>query len=227
MKIICSAILFLIFFGCKKNTTEKEMNLMNEMDFVPNKSIKIKNLLPFKNDHVCIGTYIIKNDSIISQFEIQSKYSLMVIKLKNVSKNYTFNNHQSTNYSTPGYFSTINEGLYEVNLSPEVFKDNYKVNRIDFFSDNEINYQVNNDTIKSFNLDFSKYVIKINNQDAKVIYSKIEYYGLKNIKANILFYQIEDQVYIFIMTPLRKNIVIDKNKLYEYLFGNNPLNQKI
>ena len=196
------------------------MNLMDEMNFVPNKSIKIKNLSPFKNDHVCIGTYIINNDSIISQFEIQSKYALMVIKLKNISKNYTFLDHQSNNYSTPGYFSTINEGLYEVNLSPGIFKDESKINRIDFFSDNKINYQVNNDTIKSFNLNFSKFMIKINNQNEKVIYSNIEYYGLKNINANILFYQIEDEGYIFIMTSLKKNINIDRNKLYEHLFGN-------
>ncbi len=227
MKIICLILLLFIFLGCKKNLIDKEMNLMNEMNFVPSKSIKIKNLLPFKNDRVCIGSYVLKNDSIISQYEIESKYSLMVIKLKNVSKNCTFNNHQSINYPTPGYFSTIDEGLYEVNLSPEIFKDDYKINSITLFSDNEINYQVNNDTIKSFDLNFSKYVIKINNEDAKVIYSKIEYYGLKKINANIVIYQIEDEAYIFIMTPLKKNIHMDKNKLYEHLFGNNSLKQKI
>ncbi|SNR51411.1 hypothetical protein [Flavobacterium sp. ov086] len=223
MKIICIILLLFIFLGCKKNLIEKEMNAMNEMNFVPTNSMKIKNLLPFKNHEVCIGTYVLKNDSIISQYEIESKYSLMVIKLKNISQNCTFNNHQSTNYPTPGYFSTINEGLFEVNLSPEIFKDDYKINRIDFFSDNEINYQVNNDTIKSFNLNFSNYIIKINNQDSKVIYSKIEYYGLKNINANIVLYNNEDKLYIFIMTPLKKNAPIDKNKLYDHLFGNNLL----
>jgi hypothetical protein len=223
MKIICVLLLLLIFLGCKKNLVEKEMNLMTKMNFAPTKSIKIKNLLPFKKDHVCIGTYTLKNDSIISQYEIESKYSLMVIKLKNVSKNFTFNNQQSTNYPTPGYFSTINEGLYEVNLSSEVFKDNYQINRIDFFSDKEINYQINNDTIKSFDLNFNKFVIKINNQDAKVIYSQIEYYGLKYMNANILLYQTEHEAYIFIMTPLKKNVLMDKNKLHEHLFGNNPI----
>jgi len=200
------------------------MNSMNEMNFVPNKSMKIKNLSLFKNHDVCIGSYTLKNDSIISQYEVESKYSLMVIKLKNISQNYTFNDHKTTNYATPGYFSTINEGLFEVNLSPELFKDDYKVNRIDFFSDNEVNYQVNNDTIKSFNLNFSNYVFKINNQDSKVIYSKVEYYGLKNINANILLYHTENQLHVFIMTPLKKNANIDKNKLYEHLFGNNLLN---
>lgn len=227
MKIIYVILLLLIFLGCKKNIVEKEMNLMNEMNFVANKSIKIKNLLPFKNDHVNIGTYVLKNDSIISQYEIQSKYSLIVIKLENVSKNYTFNDHQSVNYPTPGYFSTIDEGLYEVNLSPGLFKEEYKVTTIDFFSDNKINYQVNHDTVKSFNVNFNKFVIKINNQEDKVIYSKAEYYGLKNINANILLYQIEDEVYLFIMTPLKKNILMDKNKLYENLFSNDSIKQKI
>jgi len=219
MKIIFAVVVFLLFLGCKKHIIENEMNLMNEMNFVPNTSIKIKNLIPFKKDYVSIGSYTINKDSIISQFEIQSKYSLIAIKLKNVSKNCTFNHHQSTNYPTSGYFSTIDEGLYEVNLSPEVFKDNYKINQIDFFSDKEIIYQVNNDTVKSFDMNFNKYVIKINNQDTKVIYSKVEYYGLKNLNANILFYQIENETYIFIMTPLKKNITLDKNTLYDHLFG--------
>ncbi|PXY39913.1 hypothetical protein DMB65_15460 [Flavobacterium cheongpyeongense] len=219
MRIICVILLVVLFLGCKKQIIKNEMNLMNEMNFVPNKSIKIKNLLPFKKDNVCIGSYTIKNDSIVSQFEIQSKYSLIVIKLKNISKNYTFNHHQSNNYPTSGYFSTIDEGLYEVNLSTEVFKDAHKINRIDFFSDKEVNYQVNNDTIKSFDLNFNKYVIKINSEDTKVIYSKIEYYGLKSLNANVLFYTVENEGYIFIMTPLKKDISLDKNILYDYLFG--------
>ncbi|MWB93636.1 hypothetical protein GON26_04640 [Flavobacterium sp. GA093] len=191
----------------------------DEMNFIPGKSMKIKNVSTFKDDNVCIGSYAIKNDTVVSQYEMQLKYSLIVIKLKNVSKNCSFNHHQSANYSTPGYFSIVNEGLYEVNLSPEVFNDDYKINSIDFFSDSKINYQVNNDTIKSFDLNFNKYTIKINNQDTKLIYSKVEYYGLKNLNANVLFYKIEDETYVYIMTPLKKNILLDKNILYDQIFG--------
>lgn len=67
-------------------------------------------------------------------------------------------------------------------------------------------------------MNFKKYAIKINSQDTKVIYSEIEYYGLESLNANVLFYKTENEGYIFIMTPLKKNISLDKNILYDYLF---------
>lgn len=215
MKIICIILFFLFFLSCKKHIIANE----NGLNFIPNTTITIKNLSPFKMKHVSIGSYITGKDSIITQFEIESKYSLMVIKLKNVSDNCKFNNHLSTNYPIPGYFNTVNEGLYEANLSPGVFEGNYKVNKIDFFCNSEIQNQINNDSIKSFSLNFNEYVIKINDEDTKVIYSKIEYYGLKSLQANVLFYKAENEGYIFIMTPLKKGIALDKNILYDYLFG--------
>lgn len=213
MKIICIILLLVFFLGCQKHIT------IDEMNFVPNKSMKIKNLPSFNNKYTCIGSHTIGKDSVITQFHIESKYSLVVMKLKNVSTNCMFNNHLANNYSTPGYFSIINEGLYEVNFSPGIFEKNHQINKIDFFSDSPIIYHIKNDTIKSFSLNFNEYAIKINNEDTKVIYSKIEYYGLKSLNANVLLYQIEDEMYIFIMTPLKKNIILDKNILYDYLFG--------
>ena len=224
MKILYTTVLFLILLGCKRNVLEKEMSLMNEMNFVPGKSMKIKNVLPLSADPVVIGTYTVGNDSIISKFEIQSRYSLMVIKLKNIAPQYTLHEHPSGDYKPRGYFSTINEGLYEVNLSPGLFKGNYKVNSIDFFSDDKINCQVNNDTIKSFDLNFSKYAIQINKEHSKVIYGKVEYYGLKKLNANVLIYRSGSEAYIFILTPLKKdNMLIEKNQLYDYLFGHDDV----
>jgi hypothetical protein len=34
-----------------------------------------------------------------------------------------------------------------------------------------------------------------------------------------LFYNVEDLTYIFIMTPIKENILLNKNVLYDYLFG--------
>jgi hypothetical protein len=61
-------------------------------------------------------------------------------------------------------------------------------------------------------------VIKINDDSDKVMYGKIEYYGLKNLDAEILFYKVENEGYIFIMTPSKKNVIMEKNILYQYLF---------
>ncbi|WP_269234841.1 hypothetical protein [Flavobacterium flavigenum] len=190
----------------------------NGINFVPHKSIEIKNLSFFKKKYVSIGSYTAGKDSVISQFEIESKYSLLLIKFKNVSNNCKFNNHLSANYPTTGYFNIVNEGLYETNVSPGVFENNYRVNTIDFFCDSAIQNQIDNDSVKSFSINFNKYAIKINSENAKVIYSKIEYYGLKSLNANVLFYKIENEGYIFIMTPLKKDISLDKNILYDYVF---------
>ncbi|WP_031454656.1 hypothetical protein [Flavobacterium chungangense] len=215
MKIISIILLLFLFFSCKKYIIPNE----NSLNFVPNKSIEIKSLLPFKKKSVCIGSYTTGKDYVISQFEIESKYSLIVIKLKNISNNFEFNNHLSFNYSTSGYFDIVNEGLYEAKLSPGVFENNYKINKIDFFSDSQIENHITTDSIKSFSLNFNKYAIKFNNDDTKLIFSEIEYYGLKSLHANVLFYKSENEGYIFIMTPLKKNISLDKNILYDYLFG--------
>ncbi|WP_123912087.1 MULTISPECIES: hypothetical protein [unclassified Flavobacterium] len=180
--------------------------------------MKIKSLMPFKEDYHCIGSYTIKKDTVVSQFEIQSKYSLVVIKLKNVSTNCKFNSCLYSNYPTPGYFTIVDESLYEVKLSPSLFNENYKISKIDFISDSEIKYEMNNDSIKSFSLDFNKYAIKINDEDSKVIYGEIEYYGLNKLNANVLFYNVEDLTYIFIMTPMKENIPLNKNVLYDYVF---------
>jgi len=79
--------------------------------------------------------------------------------------------------------------------------------------------EIKNDSITSFNLTFNKYVLKFNNDDSKVIYSTIEYYGLKKINANILFYKVENDTFVFVLTPVKGNLVLPKNILYEHLFG--------
>lgn len=213
MKIICLALLFLLYLSCKKGGIDDEIN------FVPQKSMKIKSLMLFKGDYHCIGSHTVKKDTIVSQFNIQSKYSLVVIKLKNVTTNCKFNSYLYSNYPTAGYFTIVDESLYEVKLNPSLFNENYKISKIDFISDSEIKYEMNNDSIKSFSLDFNKYAIKINDEDLKVIYGEIEYYGLNKLNANVLFYNVEDLTYIFIMTPIKENILLNKNVLYDYLFG--------
>jgi len=229
MKIIYTLLSCLFFLGCQKHLTKNEMNLMpDDMHFVPNKSMEIKKLPSFKGKYTCIGSYIILKDTVITEFKVESKYSILVIRLNNISNNCEFNNHLHTDYPTPGYFETISDGLCEVNLNPALFQNNYKINKIDFFSDSKIQNQIKNDSIKSFSLNFNKYAIKINNAPNKLIYSKIEYYGLKNLNANMLFYNVENETYIFIMTPLKKNIILDKNILYDYLFDNKyPKSKKI
>lgn len=189
------------------------------MNFVPNMCINFKKIF-LKKDYTCMGSYTIRKDSVISQFKVESKYSMFVIKLKNVANNFKFMNHVLADFPTLGYFSTINEGLFEVNINPGVFEESQQINQIDFFSDTEINYQINNDTIKSFNVNFNKFAIKINSLESKVIYSQIEYYGLKSLNANFLLYKEEQDVYVFIMTPMKENIILEKDTLYDYLFKN-------
>ncbi|MEO8238965.1 MAG: hypothetical protein ABI576_12720 [Flavobacterium sp.] len=160
------------------------------------------------------------DDSVITKFEIQSKYSLVAIKFKNISANYKLNYHSNSVCSTSGFFSVIDASeVYEIGFSPSVFKNDYKINVIDFISRNEIIPQINNDTIKSFSLNFNEFVIKINNQNDKILKTdEIVYYDLKNLSANFLFYKIEDEIYLFIMTPLKGKGVLENDTLYNCLF---------
>ena len=199
--------------SCKKHITFRNLS------FIPIEGIKIKELTKFKENYRCTGSHKMGNDTVISDFEVQSKYSLIVIKLKNVSKDYRLNYYPNTYCNIPGWFSSIETEVYAVNFTNSVFKNVSKINTIDFTSDNEISCQINNYTIKSFNLSFSKFAIKINNQDDKGIYnSSVEYYGLEKLSANFLFYKIEDEIYLFIMTPLKGKGALENDTLYNYLF---------
>ncbi|MCD0467240.1 hypothetical protein [Flavobacterium sp. ENC] len=213
MKIICVILLIVLAISCKKYV------INDDLTFVPEKSMTIKNITLLKKDAVCIGSYTLGSDTVVSQFKIQSKYSLITIKLRNVSSAFTFKNHEKADCPTPGYFSIVDEGLFEVKMSPKIFDVKEKINSIDFFSDTKINYQINNDSIKNFTVNFKKFVLKINNDDNKILYSTIEYYGLKNLDAEIVSFKYENQIYLFIMTPVKENIILEKDFLRNYLFN--------
>ena len=198
--------------SCKKFIT------VGKLSFIPYGGIKIKELTRFKGNYRCTGSHKIENDTVISDFEIDSKYSLVVIKLKNVSRDYKLNYYPNSYSNIPGWFSSIETEVYAINFTTSVFKNDLKINNIDFISDNEISCQINNDTIKSFNLSFSKFAVKINNQDKGIYNSSIEYYGLEKLSANFLFYKIEDEIYLFIMTPLKGKGTLENDTLYNYLF---------
>ncbi|OUL60541.1 hypothetical protein [Flavobacterium sp. AJR] len=206
--------IILLFFGCYR------FILKGHLNFIISKGIKLKDITNFKGKYVCTGGYKMKNDTVISKFEIESKYSLVAIKFKNVSNDFKLNYHSNSGCSTPGYFSVFSASeVYEMCLSPSVFKNDCRINVIDFISDYEINCQINNDTIKSFSLSFNEFVIKINNQVDKILKSdRIAYYGLKKLSANFLFYKIEDEIYLFIMTPLKGKDILENDSLYNYLF---------
>ncbi len=212
MKIVFTLLLIALFLSCKKNITGGYLN------FIHGEGIKIKEITNFKENYVSRGCYKIKKDTVISNFEIQSKYSLMVIKLKNVSHKYELNYYSNSNSITPGIFSSVFTSVQYVDFSTSIFENNYKINNISLISDKEISCHINNDSIKSFSMKLNEYVIKINNDINKVISGQLEYYDLKYITSNILFYKIKDDIYIFIMTPLKKSVVIEDSTLYNLLF---------
>ena len=212
MKIPFIILIFFLFLGCTKINNDDQLN------YVFAEGIKIKKITNFKENYHCTGSYHIKKDTLVSQFEIQSKYSLTVIKLKNVSKGYQLNYFPNTDCVNPGYFSSIFTSVQYINFAPSIFQDSYKINSISLISDKEVSCHVNNDSIKSFSMNLNEYVIKINNNINKVIKGQLEYYGLKYMSSNVLFYKIEDEIYIFILTPLKKGVDIGDNTLSNLLF---------
>jgi hypothetical protein len=212
MKIYSLIILTFLFVGCQKIATD------NTLSYFPAEAIKIKELTQFKENYRCTGSYHLKKDTVISQFEIQSKYLLMIIKLKNLSKDYQLNYYSNGNPLSPGFFSSIYTSVQYVDFLLPVFDENYEIKNISLISDKEIKREINNDSIKSFRMNLNEYAIKINNDANKVIKGQLEYYGLKYMSSNILFYKVKNEIYIFIMTPLKRNIILEKNLLYNLLF---------
>lgn len=212
MKKICIILIMILSYSCKDNVRN------HDLDFVPQKVMNIKNITLLKNNTAAIGSYRLAEDTVVSQCKIQSEYSLVVIKLGNVSPSLIFKNQENADSNTSGYFSIVDEGLYEIKINPFIFNTEEKINAIHFFSDKKIRYQINNDSVKSFDLNFNKFIIKINNNDNKILYGNVEYYGLKNLDAQIVFYQSKSKGYFFIMTPIKEGTVLKKNFLQNYLF---------
>ena len=131
---------------------------------------------------------------------------------------FRLNYYSNTNSVAPGVFSSIFTSVQYVNFSTSIFRDDYKIGSISLISDKEICCHISNDSIKSFRMDLNEYMIKVNNDTNKVITGQLEYYGLKYISSNVLFYKIEDEIYIFIMTPLKKGVIIEDDTLYNLLF---------
>lgn len=212
MKIYFIIIIIILFVGCQK------IFKGNQLTYFAAEAIKIKELTNIKENYSCKGSYQMGNDTVISIFEIQSQYSLTVIKLKNVSKDYKLNYYSNTNSDAPGFFSSIDTSVHHVNFSSNIFEGEGKINNISLISDNQVNCHINNDSIKSFSMDFNEYTIKVNDNIDKIIQGQLDYYGLKYISSNVLFYKVEDEIYIFIMTPLKKGVAIEDDTLYNFLF---------
>ncbi|HJR99925.1 MAG TPA: hypothetical protein VJ780_03220 [Flavobacterium sp.] len=212
MKIYFLILIILLFLGCKK------IFEYNYLVFLPVEAIKIKELTNFNEPYICTGSYQIKKDTVISIFKVQSKYSLAVIKLKNVSPKFHLNYYSNTDFITPGWFSTVSTEVQNLDFLPSLFDDESVINNISLTSDKEIKCYINNDSIKCFSMDLNKYEIKINNNVEKVINGKLDYYGFPHISSNILFYKIKDEIYIFIMTPSKKDVIVEEDTLYNFLF---------
>jgi hypothetical protein len=214
MKLYFLITFSMLFTSCQQFNSEENLN------YIQFEGIKIKELTNFNKSYISKGSYKRENDTVISIFEIESKYSLLVIKFKNASKDYRLNYHSNVVSISPGIFSAIGvSAVYDVTLSPSIFKNDFKINNIDFTSKNQIKSQINNDTIKSFSLNFNEFKLKINNQDDKIIETdRIVYYDLENLSSNFLFYKIEDEIYLFIMTPIKGRGTLENDTLYNYLF---------
>jgi hypothetical protein len=204
MEIGVVIIMLFLFFVSRKLLKNSELL------FSPFRPINLKEITGLKESYSCEGgSCEIKNEAVISNFHIQSKFSLIVIKLKNVSKEYQLNYYSNTDIDT---------SVQSVCYRDSLFDDDYTVNSISLISDKEIKCHINTDSIKSFSMDLNKYVIKINNNINRIMIGELEYYALKHISSNVLFHKIEDEVYIFILTPLKKKIVIEEDTLYNFLF---------
>ena len=122
MKIFIALLLIFLFLSCKKLIT------FGNLVYIPTEGIKIKELTKFKEDYLCTGSHKMGNDTVISDFEVKSKYSLIVIKLKNVSKDYKLNYYPNTYCNIPGLFSSIETEVYDVNFTTSMFKNDLKIN---------------------------------------------------------------------------------------------------
>ena len=157
-------------------------------------------------------------DTLISEYQI-GKFRLTGLKIKNTRKNVSVKSHlENFNQSTSGQIFTGYE--LDIMYNVQISKSKEEISEIDFYSDIVLEKVIDNDSVKNFYIKADKFLIKLNSNSRYTILGYSEYEDISNIYFDVIFYQRNADMYIFIMNSNDINFPVKKGELNDYLFKN-------
>lgn len=164
-----------------------------------------------------VGSYYFQEEPVVSQYHI-GEFRLSVIKIKNLSKNVKFISELKKVRHQSG--EIINGKELDFLYSTEINTNKESITQIDINSNRLLEKIIENDSIKNYYINADEFRIMLNDKDNLVISGYSEYEDISDVYFDVLFYKIENEVYVFIMNSGDAKKPIKKRQLYNYLFKN-------
>lgn len=183
--------------------------------FEPGKEgISLNKFLLKKSHYECLGSYISDTSTVVSTFNIDSKYSLTIYKLGILHGNIPISHVANDNFPRlSGLSSEINDTFFNIKF---YYNDYDKpINDIKLYSDGDIKKGISNDSIIEYDTGFKNFTALINNGSGNSLVG--ESLGKKIINSNFVFYKKEGYAYFLIMAPLNVEEKIKENTLSKYI----------
>ncbi|WP_116790537.1 hypothetical protein [Flavobacterium psychrotrophum] len=193
MKYSFIIILLLLCYSCQKveffDYTEKE--LVDVKKFLRKKDFK----------HHSQGTYLFHHDTIISNYLLDKKYTLEIIKFNNLTDTRKVDINANIPYeSINSAFTNIEDTQYDLNYNLYGFSKVKEINSLHFSSDGEISRIYSNDTIQVYHTAYEHLVFYPNNQKDTRIIIKNTNFSKQQLKSDFAFYRKDNDIYFLLLT---------------------------
>lgn len=179
-------------------------------------------LQDFANDEIdnyeVTYSYTINDSPIATNFTIQSKFDLLVLKLGKYDSKIKIKYSKGDVFSRFYGFSTeITASYYHTNYYYNSPIDAH-VSQLNFTTNNDIHVTYENDSIKSFHTNFREFAVLLNDRSDSGIRAKSWDYGPDTRDADFIIYKKNGSLYLLILTSLKQGETVPENFLLDYLY---------
>ena len=169
----------------------------------------------FKKNYPVVGSYMNKDDTIATVYNVGEKRRLIVIKMNNAKHDISFSAVSNEGFKNiSGIYGVMHSGGFKINYNTPELNKMGKLSSVKFSSDGLIKFRsieenVNEAYIKSCNT----FTIEFNNSKNLRIYGEAKQSALS---ADCMFYEKGNVLYICVLTSSENQI--SEHLIYDYMF---------
>lgn len=196
MKYSFIIIILLLCYSCQK---------VEFFDYTEKELVDVKKFLK-KNDfkNISLGTYLYKSDTILSNYIIDDKYKLEIIKFNNLTDNCKISIKDNIPFETiTSSYTIIEAENYDLHYNLNGLSKVKEIKFLNFSSDGDIRNFISNDTIQVYNTTYEYLTIYPNNlRDIRIYIQKMYTVNLKKkqICSDFAFYRKDNDIYFLLLT---------------------------
>lgn len=156
----------------------------------------------FKNEsfqYQLLGSYSYKGKAIIGDYIIDDKYTLHIIKIDSLTKNYNLNVVGNKSFSNVNSsYNILEGGNYELKYNLAKLSKIKKKASIHFSSDGEMEKIFSNDTLSVYSTEYNYLTTYFNDKPDVRMY--VEENKTGKLRSDIAFFRKDDSVYLLIFS---------------------------